>query len=90
MSIDNTHRECANLHVHYFLNKLTDWSYDKETILIECSKLDCLLYISKYLKNFHMGLKIFFNQKNEITKTFPISLDAALKFPVYRKIWLIK
>ena len=33
-----------------------------------------------------MGLKIFFNQKNEITKTFPISLDAALKFPVYRKI----
>lgn len=87
MSIDNTHRECANLHVCYFLNKLTDWSYDKETILIECSKLDCLLYISKY---FHMGLKIFFNQKNKITKTFPISLDAPLKFPVYRKIWLIK
>ena len=39
MSIDKTHRECANLHVGYFLNKLTDWSYDRETILIEILKV---------------------------------------------------
>lgn len=69
-----------------FFKQIDRLKLDKETILIECSKLDCLLYISKH---FHMGLKIFFNQKNKIT-TFPISFRCSLlKFPVCRKYDLL-